>query len=39
MAESNIAKNKITELLKAVSADYTLYGPKAEVRPRRIALG
>jgi len=30
MAESKIAKNKIPELLKAVSADYTLYGPKAE---------
>ncbi len=30
MAESKIAKDKIPELIKAVSADYTLYGPKAE---------
>ncbi len=30
MAESKIAKNKIPELLKAVSADYTLFGPKDE---------
>lgn len=30
MAESKIAKNKISELLNAVSADYKLYGPKAE---------
>ncbi len=30
MAESKIDKNKIPELLKALSADYTLYGPKAE---------
>ncbi len=30
MADGKIDKNKIPELLKAVSADYMLYGPKAE---------
>ncbi len=30
MADHKIAKNKIQELLKAVSADYALYGPKVE---------
>ena len=30
MANSKIAKNKIPELLKAVSADYAVYGPKSD---------
>ncbi len=30
MADSKISKNKIPEFLKAVSADYAVYGPKAK---------
>lgn len=37
MADSKIAKNKIPELLKAVSADYELYGPK--IRDGIVAFG